>query len=144
MVVSDDNIFSFSLENLIEKFNHTSNNIIVTRDIKNIMGNEERELNFATCIYEGEYGKIKSATYSFGKNKTISSKVILDIYLLTLDGINATKDIYLSGDDGIVRELEASWWNYFHAFEINDGFWADIGKKCLLEKAKQFYNQKSN
>ena len=130
LVIADDNLFDFSLEGLVKRFNCVDDNTLVVRNERKLNNQHIGELNFARCNVD-RMGKIISASYSFlPGTHTNKGMIICDLYLVHRKRIDNLSENYIGKE----------WFKDFYAWEAKDGFWADIGKFPLRKEAERYFN----
>jgi len=137
LAVADDNLFDFSLAEMVRKFQEVDDNVLAVRDLEFVASAEEAErLNFGRVVI-GDNGKITSASFSFAPQTRLrDGKIALDIYLINRRRIPQFQRMIAKGD---LDYAAKNWWKDFYGMVINKGFWADIGKPELRRKAEEYF-----
>lgn len=138
LAVADDNLFDFSLAEMVRKFKEVDDNVLIARDLEFVASAEETEkLNFGRVITDST-GKVTSASFSFApQTKIQAGKIALDIYLVHKRRIPQFQRIIAQGD---LNYVTRNWWKSFYAVVINKGFWTDIGKPELRIRAEKYFD----
>jgi len=138
LAVADDNLFDFSLTEMVRKFQEVDDNVLAVRDLEFVASAEEAErLNFGRVVINAS-GKVTSASFSFAPPTRLKDgKIALDIYLIHGGRIPQFQKIIAQGD---LDYATKNWWKDFYAAVINKGFWADIGKPELRKRAEQYFD----
>jgi len=138
LTVADDNIFDFSLSGLLKRFKEVDDNVLAVRDMEKIVSGQE-DLNLGECEVDNS-GKVIKAGHSFDPStKSISGKVILDIYLVHEKRVPFFVN-FLGNEHPTVEDAVSQWYKDFHAWEP-EGFWADIGKPPLRKLAEEHFSK---
>ncbi|MCD4666701.1 hypothetical protein K8R47_02725 [archaeon] len=137
LAIADDHLFDFSLESLVKRFGELDKSILAVRRLENI-GNGV-DLNFGKCVVD-ENGKILEGSYSFFRSeKEIDSDLIcMDLWLVHQEMISDL--LNLIGKKAQPEEIISYYLRNIYSFEINEGFWADIGKPELRKQAEIYFN----
>lgn len=131
LLVADDNVFDFSLEEMAKKFERVNDNVLAVKALDEIPDWEQ--LNLGTCNVAGD--KITYATFSFSPVKQEPVNLgILDLYMIHHKRIVDFGKM-LSDPVKAINE----WWHDFYAWKPT-GFWADICKPVLRKEAERYFS----
>lgn len=137
IAIADDNLFTFSLAPLIESALRRDKSVLAVRDRSMIDGNPEK-LNLGEVVVD-PYGRIKRFRDSFTNAKKLHSRLIaLDIWVFHPSTISLMTSL-LKKDTPSATLIETFLNNLF-GHEINDGFWADVGKEPLRRSADLYFS----
>lgn len=138
LLIADDNLFDFKLEGLVQTLEQKDDNVLAARELSQIIEpSTAYDLNFGTCKISGD-GKVTKASYSFdSKNRLEAKNVVLDLYLIHEKRTTFFSDLEKTGD---LSAAVFNWYRDFYAWVPKEGFWADIGKPVLREKAEEYFN----
>ena len=136
IAISDDNLFTFSLAPLAEASREQESSVLAVRDRSLVCANTGRH-NFGRVV-AGADGKIKSFSHSFFKpfGATRARLISLDIWLFHPDTVSSTIDVLKAGGLSLAMRTLL---DDLVCIEMNDGFWADVGKTGLRETATAFF-----
>lgn len=139
LAVADDNLFDFSLAEMVRRFQEVNDNVLAARDLEFVASAEEAErLNFGRVLINAS-GKVTSASFSFApQTKIQAGKIALDIYFIHKRRIPQFEKMMAQGDLDYVTK---NWWKDFYGLVINKGFWADIGKPELRRRAEEYFGK---
>jgi len=137
IAIADDNLFTFSLAPLVESALRRDKSVLAVRDRSTIDGNPEK-LNLGEVVID-QYGRIKRFRDSFTNAKKLHSRLIaLDIWVFHPSTISLmTSLIKMNTPSAILIE---TFLNNLLCHEINEGFWADVGKKPLRRSADLYFS----
>ncbi len=140
LLLADDNLYDFSLQGLVQRFEEVNDNVIAVRDLSRISIEDNVDLNFGMCEYD-ERGKVTNASYSFlPETKLNAQKIVLDISIVHKKRIPFFVQLYEMGEKGVI-EGSKMWWRDFYVWESKNGFWADIGKAQLRREAETYFSK---
>jgi NDP-sugar pyrophosphorylase family protein len=143
LALADDNIFDFSLQGLVDRFYEVDDNVVAVRDISALGIPGEEDLNFGRCEHD-ESGRITNASYSFCQETRLAAgKVLLDIHVIHRRWIPHYEALWKRGEEGLLEGMQ-TWWNGFYVWEPANGFWADVGKSTLRERAEMYFLQQQH
>jgi len=139
LAVADDNIFDFSLSDIVEEFKETKQDYFAVGDFPKFLKKQNFELyNFGTCKID-KTGKAISVRNSFDNtNQYKHQKIIYDIYMTSKKTIS--KLITCFEKHG-AEKAGKEWYKTFFTWEPK-GFWADIGKPEMREYAEKYFSKK--
>ena len=133
LAVADDNIFDFSLDGLVKRFEEVGASVVAARR-EAMLNCDINGLRFGKIVvFEG---KVIDGTLNFVGTQAVESDLIsLDIYMLHPELVRKLITYTKLPQDEIIRRC----FGKFYAWEINQGFWADIGKPPLLKQAQEYF-----
>ncbi|RJQ17318.1 hypothetical protein C4573_04670 [Candidatus Woesearchaeota archaeon] len=134
LILADDNLFDFSLAGLLKEMERVQSNAVAVRHFS---GFPSGKFNFATCNLQG--GRLIDGSYSFANPGTEHPFVILDIYGVHKQHIPGFVR-YKGPNAPPIEQLAREWFKDFHAW-LPKGFWADIGKPVLRQKAEEYFKK---
>jgi NDP-sugar pyrophosphorylase family protein len=139
-VSTDDNLFTFSLDSLVEKQEETGDSVLLVREESRICADgytvdSSNGLNFGRIIL-GENGRIAHASVSFSRAQINSRYVAIDIWLFSPSNVRSIAKAFLRGPAHAKKTIYGSLWGVV----INTGFWADVGKPPLRLMASQYFS----
>lgn len=144
LVVADDEVFDFSLDGLLQRFGEVDDNIVAVKHLKEVYDDQSqaKKANFGTCALNEE-GRLVAASCSFFPETNFNSDLItLGIYLIHRRRVPEFLATATSSEPSL--NIAQNWYRTFYAwFPPKEGFWADIGKPGLMERAKTYFSQRS-
>ena len=138
VAIADDNLFTFSLAPLVESALRRDKSVLAVRDRSAIDG-DAAQMNLGEVVVDRN-GKITKFRDSFTDAGILHSRLIaLDIWVFHPCTV-ALIDALLKKNTPLAS-LTKTFINNLSCYEMNDGFWADVGKKSLRHSASLYFSK---
>ena len=141
LVSTDDNLFTFSLDSLLEKQMKTGGSILSVREEASICADgysvdSAKDLNFGRVLL-GENGRVTDGSVSFNSARIDSRYVATDIWLFSPSTVRTIANTILRRPKHVKQTVYRS----LYGVVINTGFWADVGKAPLRHIASEYFSE---
>ncbi len=139
IAVADDNVFTFNFDELFLKSRQVNGNVLAVRH-EDFICEDTRGMNFGRVSIDSR-GKIVQMSHSFFGRTTIDSRLIsLDVWVFHPGVVSELRRELLH--QATPQDIVKAFIDRLHCVEVNEGFWADIGKPRLRLKAQEYFGER--